>query len=567
MTTRTVLRGIGVGTTAAVGPAVRFAAPIKAPADEPAPKNPQERAVAGDRVEQALLEVSVSLQSAADQHPGETLGEVLMAAAEMASDPELANRSKDLIGEGQGPATAVTNAVAEFALIFEQIGGYMAERVADLHSVRDRAVAKLLGLPEPGLGTQTEPSVIIAHELTPADTSSLDMSKVLALVTEEGGPTSHTAIIARQLGLPCVVRVKGALGIPEGAIVAVDSGRNVVIVEPDQAIQNALAERMERRKRLLLDDAPGETADGRPIQLLANIGTVADAESAAQAAVEGVGLFRTEFMFLEAKQEPTVADQAAAYRKVLEAFAGRKVVIRTLDAGADKPLAYANLLPEANPALGQRAYRLVRSVPHLMTNQLTALAQAIREVPQTEAWVMAPMISTAAEAVDFRERATQAGLTMVGIMVEVPGAALCADQVLSQVDFASIGTNDLAQYTMATDREQGSLSDLIDRWQPAVLKLVAQTAEAGQRLGKPVGVCGESASDPLMAMVLCGLGINSLSMSAVAVPAVRYALRHTTFTKCQEMAQAAMAAASAEEAVAAVLTLLNAEVKEAMDLD
>ena len=567
MSSGQVLRGIGVGATAAVGRTVRFSAPVQAPADEPGVSGDEAIAEASERISAALADVAANLQETAAKHQGETLGEVLEAAAEMAMDPELVNRSTELLHEGQGPATAVTNAVAEFAEVFVAIGGYMAERVGDLNSVRDRAVARLLGLPDPGIETMDEPGVVVAHELTPADTSSLDMTKVLALVTEEGGPTSHTAIIARQLNLPCVVRVAGALDIPEGALVAVDSGRSTVTVDPGQAIQDEIRDRMERRKVLLTDTAPGGTADGHAIQLLANIGTVADAQAAAKHAVEGVGLFRTEFMFLDAKEEPSVEHQTDQYRQVLQAFAGKKVVIRTLDAGADKPLAYANLKPEANPALGQRAYRLVRSVPHLMTHQLTALAQAIEAVPETEAWVMAPMISTAAEAADFYARAREAGLTKEGIMVEVPAVARTAEQVLPEVDFASIGTNDLAQYTMATDRELGNLSDLIDRWQPAVLKLVAQTAAAGIEAGRPVGVCGESASDPLMALVLCGMGITSLSMSTAAVPAVRYALRHTTLATCQEMAQAAMNAASPEEGVAAVLALLNREVKEAIVIE
>ncbi|MFV0428750.1 MAG: PEP-utilizing enzyme, partial [Arachnia sp.] len=322
----TTLSGIGVGAVAAVGPCVRFATPVGAPADEASPQGAEAIASEVERIRTALSEVSASLSAAAGQHAGQTLGEVLQAAAEIAADPELVSRSEELLGEGNGPATAVTQTFAEFAEVFRQLGGYMAERVADLNSVRDRTVARLLGVPEPGLESVNEPSVVVAQELTPADTSGLDMSKVLALVTEEGGPTSHTAIIARQLGLPCVVRVAGAMDdIPEGALVAVDGARGSVIVDPDQATQDALNERMERRKVLLADEAPGATSDGHFIQLLANIGTVADAERAAATAVEGVGLFRTEFMFLDAPTEPTIEAQTESYRKVLPACAGRTV--------------------------------------------------------------------------------------------------------------------------------------------------------------------------------------------------------------------------------------------------
>ncbi|RLP10122.1 phosphoenolpyruvate--protein phosphotransferase [Propionibacterium australiense] len=562
--------GIGVGQTAAVGPCVHFAAPPTAPADEPVPAGDEAIASARAALAEALKQVSVDLQAAAAEHSGETLGDVLSATAEMADDPALADRAGQIVAEGNGPANAITKAIAEFAAMFTEIGGYMAERVTDLNSVRDRTVARLLDLDVPGLQGIDEPAVVIAHELTPADTSGLDMSKVIALVTEVGGPTSHTAIIARQLGLPCVVRAAGATQIREGSLVAVDSATGSVVVDPDEATREAIARRMERYRALASDTAPGATSDGHRVQLLANIGGVEDARAAAGKAVEGVGLFRTEFVFLDAVEEPSIAEQTEIYREVLNAFAGRKVVVRTLDAGADKPLAYANPVDESNPALGQRAYRLVRSVPHLMEHQLKALAAAIDDCPGTEVWVMAPMISTAGEAADFRRRSDEAGLgakARIGVMVEVPAVALCAEQVFQHVDFVSIGTNDLAQYTMATDRELGTLSDLIDRWQPAVLKLVEATARAGAASGTPVGVCGESASDPLMALVLCGLGVTSLSMSVPAVPAVRFALRHTSLATCQAMARAALSAPDPAAAVSAVQELLDPQVREAMSLD
>lgn len=561
------LTGIGVGSAAVVGKCLRFAAPPTAPADEPGPQDDAAKDAAAAKVSAALDSVAADLKQAASEHEGKTLGAVLGAAAEMALDPDLKARTVQTVRSGVGAATAVTQVTAEYGEMFAQLGGYMAERVSDLNSVRDRAIAKILGVELPKLSESDEASVIVAKELTPADTSGLDMDKVLALVTEEGGPTSHTAIIARQLGLPCVVRVAGVTEVAEGSLLAVDSARGVVTVDPDQAVQDEITQRMERRAQLLADEAPGATSDGHPIQLLANIGTAADAENAAATAVEGVGLFRTEVMFLDTTTEPSVELQTEQYTKVLRAFAGRKVVVRTLDAGSDKPLPYANTEPEENPALGIRAYRLVRTFPQLLDNQLTALAQAIKAVPETDTWVMAPMISTQAEAATFYAKAKAAGLPKAGIMVEVPAVALRGEQVIDKVDFASIGTNDLAQYTMATDRQLGALADLIDRWQPAVLQLVAQTAAAGAKLGKPVGVCGESASDPLMALVLCGLGINSLSMSASAVPEVRYALRNTTFAQCQQMAEAALAAPDAQAAVTAVTLLLSAEVRAAILVD
>ena len=248
---------------------------------------------------------------------------------------------------------------------------------------------------------------------------------------------------------------------------------------------------------------------------------------------------------------------------MLRSFGDRKVVVRTLDAGADKPLAFATQPDEENPALGVRGYRLVRTHPELLDTQLEALARA-QAATGTTPWVMAPMIATPAEARAFATRARAAGVATVGVMIEVPAAALRAREILAEVDFVSLGTNDLAQYTMATDRLRGELSDLLDPWQPAVLDLVDATARAGRAARKPVGVCGESASDPVLALVLVGLGVTSLSMSAGAVPAVRYALRHHTTAECATMAAAALAAPSAVEGRAAVVALLHADVRETL---
>ncbi|MGO1511351.1 MAG: putative PEP-binding protein, partial [Actinomycetales bacterium] len=271
---------------------------------------------------------------------------------------------------------------------------------------------------------------------------------------------------------------------------------------------------------------------------------------------------------LEAAEAPSVEDQAATYAQILRAFAGRKVVVRTLDAGADKPLAFADQGAEDNPALGVRGYRLVRTMPELLRDQLRALALATERAGEgaAEVWVMAPMISTPGEAADFAAAAQEAGLreagVRVGVMVEVPAAALRSEGVLAEVDFASLGTNDLAQYTMASDRLLGELADLLDRWQPGVLDLVARTTAAGRDAGKPVGVCGESAGDPLMALVLVGMGVTSLSMSAGALPLVRFAVRSHTLAECRAMAEAALASAEAQSARQAVLELLTREARE-----
>jgi phosphotransferase system enzyme I (PtsI) len=563
----TVLDGAGVGRRVAVGPVVRVRPAPAVPGDAPvvrdgAPVPPQD---VPDAVTAAFADVAAALREQAGRASG-TVAEVLGATAMMADDPSLKDQVLTRVRAGEPPVAALDAAVATFAAMFEQAGGYLAERVTDLRSVRDRVVARLAGVPAPGVPELREPSVVVARDLAPADTAALDLARVLALVTEEGGPTGHTAIIAGQNGIPCVVRVTGAGALADGLTVAVDAAAGTVTVEPDAQLRAAMQARAAAEQALEADTAPGATADGHPVALLANIGTAEDAERLADAAVEGVGLFRTEVLFLGRQQAPTVDEQAAAYARVLRALGpDRKVVVRTLDAGADKPLAFANLSPEENPALGVRGYRLGRSAPELLTDQLAALARAAAETG-AEPWVMAPMIATPAEARAFAAAVRDAGLRTAGVMVEVPAAALRASAVLEEVDFVSLGTNDLAQYTMAADRLRGELVDLLDPWQPAVLELVAATARAGAAAARPVGVCGESASDPLMALVLAGLGVTSLSMSPSAVPAVRYALRAHTLEQCRSAADAALAAADPAAARAAVVERLPQEVRAALAL-
>lgn len=556
-----LLHGVGVGRGAVVGPVAQV---------RPAPAVPPDAPVAapdGDvrgAVEAAFLGVAAQLQEQSDRSTG-AVSEVLGATAQMAADTALRSQVLGRIDKGESPVAAIDAVVGTFASMFEQAGGLLAERVTDLRSVRDRVVARAVGLPDPGVPALAVPSVVVAEDLAPADTAALDLDKVLAIVTELGGPTSHTAIIAGQLGLPCIVRVAGATQLPEGEEVAVDAASGTVRTAPDDELRAEFARRGEAVAALASDVDPGATADGHEVMLLANIGTAADAERAAKTAVEGVGLFRTEVLFLERSTAPSIEEQAATYAEVLRTFGTRKVVVRTLDAGADKPLAFATQPNEENPALGVRGYRLVRNNPQLIDTQLAALGAAQEETGLAP-WVMAPMIATPAEARAFASRARGEGLHTVGVMVEVPAAALRAEEILAEVDFVSIGTNDLAQYTMATDRLRGELADLLDPWQPAVLDLVAATARAGQATGKPVGVCGESAADPVMALVLTGLGITSLSMSAGSVPAARYAVRRHTFAECEQIAATALAASSAREARETVLALVHPDVRATLGL-
>jgi len=550
--------GIGVSPGTAVGPVIQVRPPVRPPEDEPAAAD---SASSGQVIRQVLESVAGTLDDRAARADAKAQ-QILAATAMMARDPGLATAADKHLASGRGPATALDAAVEEYCAVFSTAGGYLAERVTDLRDVRDRAVARLLGLEDPGVPEITEACVIVAHDLAPAETVGLRRDLVLAIVTESGGPTSHIAILAAQMGIPAVVQVPGAVAIGVGTVVAVDGSTGEVFVDPDPLIRAEVVQRSERRAKALgTATGPGKTSDGHPVALLANIGTAEDAERAAVLDVEGVGLFRTEFLFLDQDTAPSLEEQVAVYTRVFEAFGARRVVVRTLDAGADKPLAFANLGPEENPALGRRGLRLSAERPDLLDTQLSALAAAARATG-ADVRVMAPMVATAEEAAWFARRVRENGLPSVGVMIEVPSAALRARHVLAEVDFASIGTNDLAQYTLAADRMQGELATLLDPWQPAVLDLVAAACDGGRDTGTPIGVCGEAAADPLLALVLTGLGVNSLSMAPTRVSAVRAALFLHDLGTCTAMAAAARAARSPQDARDAALALANKLITE-----
>ncbi len=504
--------------------------------------------------DEAVVLVADGFATKAAQATG-AAAEVLSASAGLARDRGLRGAVRKNLRGGSPLLRSLHDAIEQFVGAFTTMGGLMAERVTDLRDIEKRLVARIVGESEPGVPTPEAPSVLVAEDLAPADTAGLDPTVVLALVTERGGPTSHTAIIARQLGIPCVVGVAGALGLEPGAPVLVDGTTGTVSLgaDPDEARRLVTAD-AEERAALATWTGPGATADGLAVKVLANVADGDSARSATGAPVEGVGLFRTELCFLNRTEEPTVDEQAEIYAEVLEAFTGRYVVVRTLDAGSDKPVAFATLAGEENPALGVRGLRLSFGNPGLLTRQLDAIAAAARATG-TEAWVMAPMVATVAEAAEFADAVRGRGLK-AGVMVEVPSAALLAHRMLEVVDFLSIGTNDLTQYTMAADRMATDLAHLTDPWQPAVLQLVAITAEAGRRAGKPVGVCGEAAADPFLACALVGMGVTSLSMAAAAARPVGARLASVTHDQCEEAAEAALAASDPAAARAAVRALL-----------
>lgn len=477
--------------------------------------------------------------------------EVLDAQSMMAADPSIAQMVNDAIVNRKTAERAVFESFASYAETLKSLGGYMAERATDLNDISQRIRADLSGVPVPEVPVRDEPFILVAVDLAPADTSKLDLDKVLAFVTRDGSPKAHTGIIAAEKGLPAVVAVAGADDIAEGQTLIVDAGQGLVVVDPTEA--DIAVARAEQQRQAEIESAPlepGALADGTPVALLANVGKPADAQVALDHGAEGVGLFRTEFLFLDRDEAPSAEQQVADYTALLAPFAGKKVVARVLDAGADKPLSFLNDAEEANPALGMRGIRILREKEPLLRTQLEALRDA-QAATGAELWVMAPMVADAADSEYFTGIARSVGLPVVGSMVELPSAAVVAEQVLRSSDFVSIGTNDLTQYALGADRVLGTVANYQDPWHPAVLRLISMVGAAGQQTGKPVGVCGEAAADPRLAVVLIGLGVTSLSMAPPALAGVRASLKQYTLEQAREIAQRVLQTASAEEARAA----------------
>jgi phosphotransferase system enzyme I (PtsI) len=544
-----IINGIGVSPGVAVGEVHRIRHMV---INHAVPATPRE-------VFAALEAVGADLERRSQAAEIEVAREVLSAQAMIAQDPALIEavgaRLTDDITYPDVRA-AIRDAFSGFRAALESLGGYFAERVNDLDEIADRTIAMLSGEVAEAV-VLNAPSIIVAEDLTPADTAALDMRYAIALVVAKGGPTSHTAIVARGLGIPAVVGCTASEELNDGDMVMVDGRHGMVQINPDEAtVLHHKTREDALRARAAAVTGPGRLSDSTPINLLANAGSVADAVTAANAGAEGIGLFRTELLFLSREVEPTVEEQVALYTDVFTAMAGQKVVVRTLDAGSDKPVPFLNTVPEENPALGVRGWRLTRNGTGVMRRQLQALALAATET-HTDLWVMAPMIDTPAEAADFAAQAREFGIRHVGVMIETPAAALLADKVLAEVDFGSLGTNDLTQYVMAADRLDARLSDLTDSWHPAVLRAIALAANSATTLARPLGVCGEAAADPHLAAVLVGLGVSSLSMAPVALSEVRGFLASVDRATCIEASQIALSASSADEARAMVGALFG----------
>lgn len=541
-----VLQGIAASHGRAAAPVRRMTARLEVPAPRP---------LAGGvgEAEEALRGAAAAVREDLEERSRSCTGaarDLLAVTAAMAADPAILERALDIIRtERIAVDAAVWRAADDVAERLLAIGGPTAERAADVRDVRNRLIAKLHGTEVHGVPRSASPFVLVAEDLGPVDTAGLDVATVRAIVTAEGGPTSHSAILARELGIPAVVGLgEQAALLTDGEVIGVDGSDGTVrwgvTADTFDDVHGA-------------DGLSGEvrTSDGQRVMLLANVGDAVGAERAAESGAEGIGLLRTEIPFLGAMMEPSVEEQADAYGRVFAQFPGRTVIVRTLDAGADKPVPFLHATPEPNPALGVRGYRTSRISPEVLARQVEAIARA-RALHSADVWVMAPMISTVPEAEDFVRLAHAAGLPTAGVMIEVPSAAVLASRLLAVADFASIGTNDLAQYTLAADRELHGISDLPDAWDPAVLALIASALAGGDQQGRPVGVCGEAAADPSLAVVLVGLGARTLSMAPRSLGRVARQLAAVTLEDCRRLARLAADAPDAASARAAVAAAL-----------
>ena len=518
--------------------------------------------------------MALSEQVAAEGHDEEAA--IFMAHAAMAWDPTLVETAVARVRDRDedGVAAIVASGAAAAAQLAALDDPLLAARAADVVDVADRIARILAGLPTGG-ATLASPAVVVAEDLSPSMTATLPREHILGIVLEAGSPTAHAAILARAYGIAAVVGAAGVLATLEAAgphtEVALDGATGEVVIAPgpaDAAEFDARAASVARARAADAEQAslPAVTTDGIEVTLLANIGTPAEAAPARAMGARGVGLFRTEFLFLERSTPPTEDEQAAAYRDAVEAFGGDPVTIRLLDIGGDKPIPYLPMPPEENPFLGVRALRLAHDRPELFVTQLRACYRAAVAGPVK---VMAPMVADAGDAtllLALAERArrelTAEGVAFgdvdLGVMLEIPSAVLGADAWFGEIAFASLGTNDLTQYALAVDRGNPALERYRDAMHPAVLRLIAMAAESAARAGIPLSVCGEMGGDPAAALALVGLGVRQLSMGAASLPAVRRAIRGAAATTLNEAAAIALHDRSAVDARGRFTALLPA---------
>ncbi len=518
------------------------------------------------RVLSALEKVKTNiaaLRERAGQSVGEAEAAIFDAHRMFLEDPELLEDiQRRLQEEGINAEAAVQDAGQNFAQMMLALeDAYFRERAQDVQDVIQQVIRALLGLDQSGQ-SPLQPAIILAEELTPSDTIQFERSVILGLVTMRGGPTSHAAILARSLGVPAVVSVPFEWAdLHSGQPAILDGNRGTLTVDPDpntlaKAEQSGAVYRARQKALLESAQAPTVTRDGLRVEVVANIGSVEDAVQAVRYGAEGVGLFRTEFLYMGQNALLSEEQQIAAYREVFHILSPRPVVVRTLDIGGDKDIPYLGLQREQNPFLGWRGIRMISERPDLISGQFRALLQAGVDV---DLRIMIPMVSSLQEITQARELFEQTRIELMkqglpcaeqvqfGIMVEVPSIALVAEHAAKLVDFFSIGTNDLTQYTLAVDRGNERVASLASPFHPAVLQLIARTVRAAHSAGKWCGLCGEMAGDPLAAPFLLGIGLDEFSASPALIPALKETLRKLDASQCRPIAEACLTLSSPEE--------------------
>ncbi|WP_368622652.1 phosphoenolpyruvate--protein phosphotransferase [Paraburkholderia sp. BR13444] len=554
------LAGVCAAPGVAVGKLVRW---------DDADIDPPEQASGTSAAESRLLDKAIATVDAdldtivRDASQRGAVGEAGIFAVHrvLLEDPTLLDAARDLISLGKSAGFAWREAIrAQIDILSNVEDALLAERAADLRDIEKR-VQRALGYTSSAARTLPDEAVLAADEFTPSDLSSLDRTRVTALVMARGGATSHAAILARQAGIPALVAVGDALhAIPDGTQVVVNASTGRLEFAPTELdVERARCERSRladvREANRRTSQQAAATADGRAIEVAANIATLDDANAAVDNGADSVGLLRTELLFIHRPAAPSADEHRHSYQEIVDALRGRSAIIRTLDVGADKEVDYLTLPPEPNPALGLRGVRLAQVRPDLLDDQLRGLL-AVRPIGAVR--ILLPMVTDAGELIRIRKRidelAREAGSTEpveVGVMIEVPSAALLADQLAQHADFLSIGTNDLTQYTLAMDRCQPDLAAQADGLHPAVLRLIAATVEGAAKHGKWVGVCGALAGDPLAMPLLVGLGVTELSVDPVSVPGIKARVRTLDYQLCRQRAREALALDSAQAVRAA----------------
>lgn len=550
------------GVAAAPGVVVAPVHVLKSAAVEVAdtPMNLVEASTMLDRAIAATLDELKAVAAEAAVKVGQAEAAIFEAHAELLNDPEILAKASMLVVGGHGPAWSWHAAVEEVAASLENnANALLAARASDVRDVGRRVLSKLA--PEVAGGSAivlpSDPSILIATDLTPSDTIGLDTARIAGLATAQGGPTSHTAILARTLGLPAVVALSGGLlDTPAGTTAILDGAAGRLYLDPTEADLTSARAFIEADARRAASEAEGRalsasTTDGVTIEIGANINKPADVAGAIDQGAEGVGLMRTEFLFLDGGHTPSEDEQFATYSAMAENLGGRPLIVRTLDIGGDKQAPHLKLPREENPFLGVRGTRLTLRRPDLMRPQLRALYRVAKTGANLK--IMLPMITSLDEIMAVRKVADEvkaevgAPAVPLGIMVEVPSTAVMADIYAEYVDFFSIGTNDLTQYTLAIDRQHPELAAEADSLHPAVLRLIRKTVEGAAKHGRWVGVCGGIAGDPFGASLLAGLGVNELSMTVRDIPAVKVRLRSTSMAELKALADKAIAARTASE--------------------